>query len=425
MTGYFWAGAAGLALLAWLMLALPGWARARNSPRVDGRERSNVEVLQAQRLAIDAEFAAGRIDAAERAASRADIERRVLAETARAPGASAVTASAAARPSHRALTALGLGIPVLAFGLYGFLGNLDALAPHAAAPALAAAPAAVAGANDASTEVPSQAVEAMLDDMAKRMEGQAAGTTDAAGWALLGRSYAALQRFDAAGHAYGRAIALAPGDAQLLADMADVLSMQQGRRTAGEPARLIARALQIDPDNLKALALAGSEAFERGDVVAATAHWTRARALAPPGPFADGVARNLAEVGTSAPAAPPVTAAAPGSRISGRVSVAPELAARVRPGDTVFVFARAAGGPPMPVAVARYKASDLPLNYVLDDAAVMAGGPRLSSFASVVVSARISRTGEALPQAGDLRGESQSVAPGRDGVDLAISAVQP
>lgn len=337
MTG-FWVGAVGLALLAWLMLALPGAAPTRSPMRAGARERSNLDVLKDQLAAIDAEFAAGRVDAAERAAARADIERRALDETTRVPDAGARAATPAQPPPRRALAALALAIPALAFGLYGFLGNLDGLAPRIPTPAVAAA---------APAEVPAQAVEAMLDDMARRMEAQAEGTTDATGWAMLARSYAALQRFDAAGRAYGRAIALAPDDAQLRADRADVLSKQQSG------------------------------------------------------------------------------GAAPGARITGRLSIAPELAARVQADDTVFVFARAQGGPAMPVAVARFKASELPLVYTLDDTAAMAGGPRLSDVPGVVVGARVSRSGDALPQRGDLRGESTPVRPGQNGVDIVIGTVQP
>ena len=105
---------------------------------------------------------------------------------------------------------------------------------------------------------------------------------DPEGWMLLARSYGALGRYNQAAQAYANAAARLPGDAGLLADYADVLAMAQGRRLQGEPERLIARALEADPNNLKALALAGTAAFEKQDYAGAVRHWERMLPLVPP-----------------------------------------------------------------------------------------------------------------------------------------------
>ncbi|MGJ7506219.1 cytochrome c-type biogenesis protein CcmH [Variovorax sp. GT1P44] len=185
--------------------------------------------------------------------------------------------------SRSAVAWLSAGVAVFSIGVYARLGNLDALA---AAPeqAASAAPAESAQALEA---------EAMLDGMAARMEQQRAGSVDAAGWAMLARSYAATGRFENASRAFERALALQPDDAQLLADSADVLTMLNGRRSGAKAASLIARALEIDPDNLKALALAGSDAMDRHAVDEATAYWSKARQLTAPGAFADSMDANL------------------------------------------------------------------------------------------------------------------------------------
>jgi cytochrome c-type biogenesis protein CcmH len=249
---------------------------------------------------------------------------------------------------------------------------------------------------------------------------------------MLARSLAALQRYSDADRAYARAIALAPGNAQLLADRADLLVLLQDRRSAGEPTRLIEEALKIDPDNLKALALAGSAAFERQDFDAALKHWSRARARATPGSdFANGLDRSIEAARSSAGAgAPPVKTAArqtpaAAAGVSGTVSIAPALLARVQPGDTLFIFARAAQGPRMPLAILRLPAGNWPASFQLDDSLAMSPELKLSGFDQVVVQARVSRSGQALPQTGDLIGQTTALKPGTRGVELRLDQVQP
>ncbi|MBU2410317.1 MAG: tetratricopeptide repeat protein, partial [Gammaproteobacteria bacterium] len=290
-------------------------------------------------------------------------------------------------------------------GLYGWLGNPAGLGPTAGPPPAA--------------EVPDQAVEAMLDAMAQKMATQTPGSTDAAGWTLLARSYASLQRFDDASRAYAQALALAPDDAQLLVDQADVLAMRQGGRTEGEPSRLIARALRIAPDNLKALALGGTDAFEKQDFAEAGRLWSKARTLASPGAFAERMQANLDALPDSQ------TQTTTSAWVSGRVRLSPSLAASVRPGDTLFVFARAENGPRMPLAIARYSASVLPMEFRLDDSNAMSGALRMSGHARVVVGARVSRSGEALSRSGDVYGETGSIETGRGDVDIVIDAMVP
>jgi cytochrome c-type biogenesis protein CcmH len=299
----------------------------------------------------------------------------------------------------------------------------------------------------------------MVEQLAQRME---ANPGDPEGWAILARSYMAMQRLPDALRAFGRAVALRPDDAQLLVDYADVMAVAQGRDLAGEPTRLVERALQADPTNLKALALAGTAAFQRGDHAGAVAYWTRARdqvgpnseytagidagiadaraaaaaagkplpagapAAAGPGP-ATAAAPPTAAATAAAPAAPPAaTAAGAAAPIRGRLRLDPALAAQVQPGDTLFIFARAAEGSRMPLAIQRRSAGELPLEFSLDDSMAMTPEMSVSRFPSVVVSARISRSGQATPQSGDLVGQSAPVAPGSPALlDIVIDQRQP
>lgn len=455
---FFWIAAALLVALAWAML-WPVWrgSRSRVQPQVGADaaagERSPrsayLVILGEQLAALDADFAAGRLDAAQHALARSEVQRRMLDES-DAAGAgnagSAISASSAgvtlirqpaAGQGRKTLVFVGLAVPLFALVLYGLIGN----------PAgMNAAPDAASG---SAAEVTPEALDKMLATLEQRLDQPSANlASDLQGWTLLARSYAGLQRFPAASRAYARASALAPNDAQLLVDHADVLALVQGRSMQGEPDRLVAKALQIEPRNLKALALAGSSAFERKDFAAARGFWEQALDQAPPGSeFASGLERSLSELGGasggavggaagnvgSAPQVQQATQAianaasapADAARIHGRVSLAPALAARVLPTDTVFIFARAADGPRMPLAILKRTVADLPFEFTLDDSMAMSPQMKLSKFATAVVGARVSRSGNAMPQAGDLRGESAPVGTRADSLQLVIDSVQP
>jgi cytochrome c-type biogenesis protein CcmH len=243
---------------------------------------------------------------------------------------------------------------------------------------------------------------------------------DVEGWKLLGRSYGALGRFPEAVDAYLKAAARAPRDAQVLADLADVLAMSRGQRLTGEPEKLVLRALELDPRNLKALALAGTAAFERKDFAGAVRYWERMLPLvAADSEDARSIQASIAEARSFMKPG----AAAAASALQGTVRLAPDLKAKVSPDDTVFIFARAAQGPPMPLAVRRAKVRELPLEFALDDSMAMAPGMQLSGFPRVIVGARVSKSGSATPQAGDLQGASAPVANDARGVSVVIDSV--
>lgn len=407
----FWIGVTGLVLLAWLMV----WPAGRLRPAVATERAGHLDILKDQLAALDAELAAGSLDASQHAIARQEVQRRVLDET-----------QGEARPlqaggSRKTLYVVGLAVPLLAAAIYAAIGNPAGIVPQAALDARAA------------QEITPEAVEAMIAKLAQRLETSTGDpASDLKGWTMLARSYAALQRFPEADKAYARAIALAPADAQLLADRADAMAMVQGRNMQGEPDRLIAKALQLDPNNLKALALAGASAFERKDFTAARGYWQKARSLVPPeSEFAARLDNSLNEMrkltADAAPAAAsasaPVTADA--ARISGRVSLSPALAGRVAPTDTVFIFARAVDGPRMPLAILKRTVADLPITFTLDDSQAMSPEMKLSKFERVVVGVRVSRSGNATPQPGDLRGESAPTGVRVADVQLLIDGVQP
>ena len=423
---------AGLLLACAMAFILVPLTRNRAAAAHVTREGVNVSVYQDQLRELAADLAAGTITQARHDEAVGEIQRRLLEDTS-APDA-VVVDPVKVRGAGRATLVVAMAVPFLAATLYFLVGTPQALIPgmQAAAPS--------GGEAHGPSE---QQVKEMIERLAERLKAE---PDNAQGWAMLGRSYAVLGRFAEASEAYGRLVALVPNDAQLLADYADVLAMAQGRKLEGEPEKLIARALAIDPANVKALALAGSAAFARNDYKAALARWGELLRVAPPGSeLADSTRESMREAkarmgsagapaDTAAAATPPaaapsptpekpapVKAAAAGASVSGVVEVPAGLAAKLAPTDTLFVFARAVDGPRMPVAIIKAQAKDLPLTFTLDDRSSMMGGGKLSDQPRVIVGARVSKSGSATPQPGDLQGYSAPVAPGASGLRIVLS----
>ena len=428
------------------VLAAIVWPLLRNAARdrSGGEASAATSVYRDQKRQLDEEFAAGAISAEERDAAIEELAARLSAEldTTPSPSEEAVPAASSRARLVWAL-ALVFTLPAAAGVLYVMLGNPGALQP---------------GAGAVASQAPTSAaqIDAMVEKLAARMK---SNPDDPNGWVLLGRSYAVLGRFQESADAYRRAAALSPSDAGILADWADSLAMANGQNLEGEPSKLIERALAIDPNNPKALALSGSAAAERRDFGAAITAWSKLKSQLPPGSDAQKEVDQMiaqarsAQAGGAVPAGaaadggagvpgPGETLAARGgpeapsdavpsqadvaaSAITGRVSLDPRLAGRVTPGDTLYIFARAATGPRMPLAVIKSSAGSLPRDFTLDESMAMAPSARLSTADRVIVEARISKSGSATPSVGDLRGVSDPVKPGTQGVNIVIGEVVP
>ena len=390
----FWIFGAALAALALVLLLRP-LLRSRKSEKI-GRAEANISIYRDHLRELDVDLAEGKLTAADHARSRAELDARLLADVA-APEAQ----MPAARPGGRRLALILIAVvPLFAAALYLAVGNPAALAPGSDPHAF-----------------DSQQLTALVDRLAARMR---ENPDDAEGWRLLGRSYAALGRFPESLDAYAKAVERKPRDADLLADMADVLATTRSERLQGEPEKLVMRALEIDPQNLKALALAGTAAFERKDFNSAARYWQRMLPLVPPeSEDARSIQANIAEAQSHLKSG---TAAA---ALKGTVRLAPELRGKASPGDVVFIFARAAKGPPMPLAVKRARVRDLPIEFALDDSMAMAPGMNLSAHGRVIVGARVSKSGDPAPKPGDLQGASAPVANDAQGVNVVIDTVVP
>lgn len=430
MSALFWLGAALLLALALAFVLPPLW-RGRGAAGAQAAG-ANVAVYRDQLAEAERDLAADLITQDRFEQLKAEIQRRVLEDTAAA--AASPASSAAAGSSRRTAWALLLVLPLASVATYLALGRPDAARPLAAAEAAA------------EHQVTSEQIQAMVQTLADRLK---AKPDDVEGWQMLARSYAAMGRPTDAVAALRQVVTLKPGDAGVLADLADMLTMAQDRRFDGEPQRLIDQALALDTRHPKALALAGSAAFDRNDFAAAQALWQRLLAQLPAdSELAQQVRGGIAEAqqrqaGTApAPATATATAAAPAQAASpgasqpaagaavlrGQVRVSPQLLAQVPAGATLFVFARAAQGSRMPLAIVRQTvpaSGGWPLAFTLDDSTSMAAGASLSQAGQVVVVARISKSGNATPQPGDLFGESAPLAVNAQGVQLVIDRVQP
>ncbi|HKQ24758.1 MAG TPA: c-type cytochrome biogenesis protein CcmI [Burkholderiales bacterium] len=366
------------------------------------RENANFEIYRDQFAELENDLKSGVLGDTQFDQAKADLERRVLEEAARpTEGASGV------RRGRAAPIAVGLLIPIAAVLLYLQVGTPEGLdvTPHAA--------------GDVSS-MTAERFQEMTEKLAARMQEK---PNDAEGWMMLGRAYRALDRFDEAADALRKAVALRPGNADLLADLAEVLALRSGRQLAGEPTRLLDRALKLEPDNDKVLALSGSAAFERKDYEAAIRYWEAL--LKHPkvsGEFAQALTAGIAEARALSTGKKTVEAPAAG-RVSGTVTLDAALRARAAPEDTVFVYARAAQGPRMPLAIVKIQVKDLPYNFSLDDSMAMMPEMKLSAFTEVIVGARVSKSGGAKPAAGDLEGASAKISPGAKGVTVAIDQV--
>jgi cytochrome c-type biogenesis protein CcmH len=385
----FWLSAAALAVAALVVLLRPFLRRQHGRGEVS-REAANIAIYRDQVRELDADLAAGTLAQADYDRSRREIEARLIEDM---PGGE----PAAQRGGRGAALAVGIALPLLAAAIYFAVGEPRSIAPTPDA----------------------ERFEVAMGRLAAHLR---ENPDDGQGWRLLGRSYVVLGRFDEAVEAYKRATARFPRDAQLFADYADALAMARGRTLEGEPEKLILHALELDPQNLKALALAGTVAFDRGDFARAAAYWKRMLPLVQPGSEdASTAAANVAEAERLA-GTPKAAAGAQGG-VSGKVTLSPALRKEAQPDDVLFVFARASEGPPMPLAVMRARAKELPLAFALDDSMAMAPGLALSKFPRVVVSARISRSGQPTAQAGDLQGTSAPVSNDEKNVSVVIDTV--
>jgi cytochrome c-type biogenesis protein CcmH len=406
----FWVIAAILVCAA-LLLIIPPLFRHPATP-ARPRRQQNIDIAREQLDALESEAASGTLTTAEYDQRRAEIEQALYDDVAADRKKPASKEQPAA--TRWTAAALAISVPLLAAGLYLHLGDWQALSGSGLPSAGTAS-----GPNGAE-QAPS--IEAMVERLAARLEQQ---PDDAQGWLMLGRSYMVMNRFLEAADAFGRAQELLGDNPTVLLLRAEAVAMANGGRFAGRAEELVQKALALSGDEPMGLWMAGLAAAQRDDARQALNYWQRLRPMMQQDTAAlkqltelIGQAEQRLGIASdrAAGAATKNDVQAAGnapSTVAVNVRLAPEWVGRLPADATVFVYAQAEQGPRMPLAIVRKQARDLPLAVTLSDAMAMNPAMKLSKFSHVRITARVSRSGRATPEPGDLQGTADAVGVGR------------
>ena len=422
----FWIVAA-LLIAAALLFLLPPLAQKRSDSAKLKRKEINILLFKDQVAELESDVSNGTITQDQFDQAKHDLERSLL-EDVSGDEAAEPTESKFEGLGNKSAIAVAIFVPVVAIVIYLQLGSGESgLRPE-----------------EAQMAQRTEGHEGTLEEQIRKLQDHLqTNPDDVEGWTMLARSYYFLKNYQAASETFNRVAALTnEADPNVLADYADAMAMAQGRNMQGRPYELVKKALEVEPFHQKALWLAGTAAYQAQDYASALQYWEKLITLFPEG--TDGhtqMLRNIAEVKqllgqeldpemvaklqgqqqAQQQSAAAGSGDAANANVSGRVSLDPALAGSVSPGDTVFIFARAANGPRMPLAILKKQVSDLPLDFVMDDSDAMNPQMKLSRFSDVIVSARISKSGNAMPQPGDLQGASAVVKVGVQGLNIVIN----
>lgn len=408
----FWLICAAILIVAVLFVAVPLWRGISKNNSVE-RSAANLEIVRDQITEMDNDLKNGLLTPELHEQGKRELQARLLEEVSDGKG---VEVSSKPHPLKVMAIVLSLVLPLASVGLYLKIGNPNALVPQV-------------GLTGAGGIVRDAASLNALE------EKSAQNPNDPEVLFTLARSYVELGRYADAARKYESLTKVVPDEAMLWADYADALAMTHSS-LLGAPTKLLDRALELDPTLAKALALSGTAAMERGDYSAAINNWGKLRRQLPDGSddakmIDQGLqqAQQLLAQSSGGKAAPVLdqinqpsnnAPAAGAERITGTVSLSDAIKRNADPDDTVFVLARAAQGPKMPLAILRKQVRDLPVKFTLDDSMAMSPAMKMSNFDQVVVVARISKSGNAMPQPGDLMGMSKPLALGSSGVKISI-----
>lgn len=399
------------------------WVLLRQRPVVThaSQAKANAKVYRDQIADLDREHESGHISDAEWQQSRDELSMRLLEDT----SAQDDPVAKQEKPALWTAVLVAVALPLSAVGMYMWVGEPDALNPMAVQ------------SNDKLD--PTQLLQ-MAESLAQKLNDK---PDNLQGWVMLGRTYRTLEKFDASVQAYDRALKLSADD-DLKLERVEVLAMKSQGNFEGEPWNVIRDILQRDPQNYGALLMAGSASYSHEKFADALKYWQQARKpLAADNPDVPGldeaiasvqqklgmpvqVAKgpsaqmNAAQTPAAAPSANTSGAASTGLTVSGQVAIAEALKGKVKPSDVVFIYATPANGERMPLAIFKTTVAQLPLAFTLDDSTAMTPERKLSGAGEVLVKVRVSKSGNAMPQSGDLAGTLGPVKVGAKGLKLEI-----
>ena len=386
-----------LLILVLVLLLRPFFFPAKES--ATSRRQMNAAIYREELDKLAADRLSGAVDAASYEQAHAEMRQRLFQDTDEADD-QAVLGS-----PKKTIIGICIFVVLLSAGFYFFLGDASRIAEK-----------------NAERPMTQESVEKMVAEFAAKMEKE---PNNLQGWAMLARSYRILGRNAEAEKAYIRAGSFVDADPQLLADYADVLAANANGNFAGKPLQLINKALALDPNNLLALWLSGTAAFNAQNYKVAVQSWEKlAKQLPPDTDEARAIAASIAEArskGGLAPASAPVIS---DKGVSGKIDIAPDLKSNIKVGDVLMVIARKPGER-MPVAVLKTPVTAFPISFVLNDALAMSPNALISQLPVVSVEVRISKTGMAMPESGDLISTPQTIKVGTTNTRLKIDQVRP
>jgi cytochrome c-type biogenesis protein CcmH len=391
--------ALGIALCAavvflWVLL------RERKPMTQASQANANAKVYRDQILDLDREHDSGHISDEEWQQSRDELSLRLLEDTSAVDDPAAKTE----KPAIWTAVVLAVALPLGSMGMYMWVGQPEALNPFA-------------------LKTPDQVDPKDLTKMAQTLaEKLQAKPDNLQGWVMLGRTYRTLENFDAALRAYDSALKLSEDD-DLKLERIEVIAMQRQGQFEGEPWNVIREVLQRDPQHFGALLTAGSASYAEGKLADALKYWEQARKpLDANNPDLEGLESAIATVRErlGMPPAKAAPAATSGLNVTGQVNLSASLKSKASPNDVVFIYATPANGDRMPLAIFKTTVSQLPFNFTLDDSTAMAPDRKLSAAGEVMVKVRVTKSGNAMPQSGDLSGSLGPVKVGAKGLKLEI-----
>ena len=382
------------AIFLWVLL------REKKPMTQASQANANAKVYRDQILDLDHEHNSGHISDEEWQQSRDELSLRLLEDTSAVDDPAAKTE----KPAIWTAVVLAVALPLGSMGMYMWVGQPEALNPLA-------------------LKTPDQVDPKDLTKMAQTLAEKLQDKPDnLQGWVMLGRTYRTLENFDAALRAYDSALKLTDDD-DLKLERIEVIAMQRQGQFEGEPWNVIREVLQRDPQHFGALLTAGSASYAEGKFADALKYWEQARKpLDANNPDLEGLESAIATVRERlgmppAKAAPAVTS---GLNVTGQVNLSASLKSKASPNDVVFIYATPANGDRMPLAIFKTTVSQLPFNFTLDDSTAMAPDRKLSAAGEVMVKVRVTKSGNAMPQSGDLSGSLGPVKVGAKGLKLEI-----
>ena len=405
----FWALLLLMMLVAVVILIYP-LLRARYTDAIAYKD-SNLGLYDDKLAELEADLGEGRIDHEQYQSARQEIDRELLLDipTESRENASIHYASQIKRQPGLALM-ISVFLPMVALLVYMRLGmHASTDMQHAQAKVQP----------QAQAQQPGQAgsLEDMTRTLAQRLQQKGGSQED---WAMLGRAYKHLGQYMMSVEAYQQANKMAP-NAQLMIEQTESMALANSQRFTPEARALVMRALELEPDNLNVLWFAGVAEFQVGNYRSSIEHLSRLSDEAKKDPeverslrlYIDKARDQLLAAGEDVPTTDEIMGAstvssdvaASGANVQVKVDISSEVRSRFTPGDAVFVYAKAAAGPKMPLAAQRLTLAQLPATVTLDDSMAMMEGMNMSAFGSVVISARVTTTGSAIAKAGDYIGQ--------------------